>query len=398
LALFWGAGFALAALASGRERLGALVVCWTLAEFLRAFVFTGFPWGLLAYVWSETPIFQWLAWVGPHGLGLISVAVGLLPMAFARRWIGGVVMLAGFGLMWGAGGLRLPDGPTGNQGVVVRLVQPNAPQDVKWDPEFVSMIFKRGLALSQGDGAKADVVIWPETALPFRLGENPLAMQAVVDAVGGAQFIGGIMRRDGGAIYNTLIHLNASGDLVAQYDKHHLVPFGEYVPLADFAAKFGIHGMAANDGIGFAAGAGTQLISVRGLPTYLPMICYEAIFPGLAQSNEGRPDWLLHLTNDAWFGNFSGPQQHLVQARARAIEQALPVARAANTGVSAMVDSYGRIVAAIPLNAAGFLDVALPKGGDVTTYSRWGEAIWLVLAALWALGVVFVHRCRVAAK
>jgi apolipoprotein N-acyltransferase len=178
------------------------------------------------------------------------------------------------------------------------------------------------------------------------------------------------------------MHLDAGGQVIATYNKHQLVPFGEYIPLGELAAQFGIHGMAARDDVGFAAGQGSPIIAVDGLPAYLAMICYEAIFPGLAQTVGVRPKWLLHLTNDAWFGNFSGPYQHLVQTRARAIEQGLPVARAANTGVSAMIDPYGRLVAALPLNTDGFLDVGLPVAAPETLYYRWGEAIWLLFAAV----------------
>ena len=184
--------------------------------------------------------------------------------------------------------------------------------------------------------------------------------------------------------------------VVAQtYDKQHLVPFGEYVPLAELAAQFGIYGMAAKDGIGFAAGTGSRLVDVAGVPPYIPLICYEAIFPALAQVDGPRPEWLVHITNDAWFGNFSGPYQHLVQARARAIEQGLPVARAANTGVSAMIDPYGRIVQALALNTDGFMDVQLPEAAPVTVYSRYGEWIWVLMAAL-AVMIVAYGRQPVA--
>lgn len=393
LALFWAVGFGWAARYRGRMRLVALVATLTLAEFARAHVFTGFPWGLLAYVWSATPVYQLLAWIGPHGLGLVTVAIGVLPLMAASRWIRGGILVALLGLVWGAGTLRLPDDPVPLRDVTLRLVQPNAPQRLKWNPDYVAKFFQRGLSLSAGYGADVDVVIWPETALPFAYGEHPRGMQMVLAAVGNTQFIGGIQRPDGLKLFNTLMHLDRNGAVAATYDKHQLVPFGEYVPLADLAAKVGFFGMAAKDGTGFAAGPGPRIIKVPGLPPYLPMICYEAIFPGLAQVKGERPDWLLHITNDAWFGNFSGPYQHLAQSRARAIEQGLPLARAANTGVSAMIDPYGQILRALPLNTDGFADVRLPEPIAATPYSKYGELSWLVFA-LFLVGGSAVARRR----
>lgn len=386
LGLFWGLGFGLAARCNGKARLVALVASLTLAEFLRAHVFTGFPWGLLAYVWSETPVFQLLAYIGPHGLGMVTVAIGVLPLIWSNRWLRGVTLLATLLAAWGLGAARLPDDPPPLRDVTLRLVQPNAEQRLKWHPDHVARFFQRSLSLSAGYDAPVDVVIWPETALPFAYGEHPRGMEMVRAAVPDMQFIGGIQRPDGLELYNTLIHLDRNGDVAATYDKHHLVPFGEYVPLADLAARFGIYGMAAQDGTGFAAGEGPRIIDLPGVPPYLPMICYEAIFPGYAQMQGQRPEWLLHITNDAWFGSFSGPYQHLVQSRARAVEQGLPLARAANTGVSAMIGPYGQVLQALALNTDGFVDVRLPEPLAPTPYSRFGERMWLALALLLLAG------------
>jgi apolipoprotein N-acyltransferase len=393
LALFWAVGFGVAARSQGVSRLILLVVALTLVEFARAHVFTGFPWGLLAYVWSETPVFQLLAWTGPHGLGMITVAVGVLPMMLPWRWLRGGLIAASVGGLWLLGLQLEPTQDSKMRGVTVRLVQPNAPQHLKWDPAHMADIFQRGLALSQGDGAQVDAVIWPETALPFRWGNNERGFAMLREAVGDTQFIGGVQRPEAGAMYNSMVHLDASGAELAIYDKSHLVPFGEYIPFANLAARFGIFGFADIDQMGFAAGTGPRVIQVEGLPPYLPMICYEAIFPGLAQVKGQRPEWLLHLTNDAWYGEFSGPYQHLVQARARAIEQGLPVARAANTGVSGMIDPYGRLIASIPLNSTGFLDAALPEPLPPTFYSRWGELAWWYVALFFlAIVIMLGHR------
>ena len=393
LALFWGAAFGFAARLNGVARLVAVVVFLTLAEFVRSHIFTGFPWGLIGYVWSETPVFYLLAWLGPHGLGLITVAIGVLPMALRWRYLRSGVLVIGLVALWGAGLSVQPKGEAAMRDVTLRFVQPNAPQHLKWHPDHIGTFFQRGLTLSREDNAKVDAVIWPETAVGFRWGTNVQGLELLRGAIGDAQFIGGVQRPEDGRMYNSMVHLDATGAEAAIYDKSHLVPFGEYIPFASLAARFGIFGMADVNQMGFAAGDGPRVITVEGLPPYLPMICYEAIFPGLAQAKGQRPDWLLHLTNDAWYGEFSGPYQHLVQARARAIEQGLPVARAANTGVSGMIDPYGRVVASIPLNTEGYLDVALPEALPPTFYSRWGELPWWY-AALVLIGAVIMigHR------
>lgn len=384
LGLFWALGFGVAARLDGTPRLFLLVVTLTAAEYLRSLIFTGFPWGLLAYVWSETPVFQALSWIGPHGLGMVTLAVGVLPMVASRPFMRGAVMIAGLGALWFGGTALAPTEDAPLSDVTVRLVQPNAPQHLKWDPDHMARFFQRGLALSQGDGGSVDAIIWPETALPFPWGRNAQGETMLRDVLAQTQFIGGTQRIEDGAFYNSMVHLGPQGDVAAVYDKSHLVPFGEYIPFASLAAELGFFGFADVNQAGFVAGSGPRIIRVDGVPAYLPMICYEAIFPQLAQVSKDRPEWLLHLTNDAWYGTFSGPYQHLVQARARAIEQGLPVARAANTGVSGMIDPYGRVIASIPLNTDGFLDIALPEPLPKTLYARWGEIMW------WYVGLIFV--------
>ncbi|MCP5076085.1 MAG: apolipoprotein N-acyltransferase [Rhodobacteraceae bacterium] len=398
MAMFWGGGFYLAGFTAGRRvyRLLALAVSWTVFEFIRSHIFTGFPWGLLGYVWSETPLFQFLAYIGPHGLGLMTLLLGFLPLVASRKLLIGasytVVLSA---VLWVGGGQRLPestvypDDPT-----LVRLLQPNAPQHLKWKPDMVPVFFKRLLDLTKTPAnPPPDVVIWPETSVPFLLGDNTVALQAVADAAGPeTQVVAGIRRREDARIYNSMVYLDEAGGILSVYDKHHLVPFGEYIPFASLLSKFGLRGLAAEDGGGFSAGRGVRIINASGLPDFLPLICYEAIFPGLVQAEAGRPEWLLHLTNDAWFGSASGPYQHFLQVRARAIEQGLPVARSANTGVSAMIDPYGVVLRQIPLNQSGFLDAPLPAALAPTLYARYGEFIWLTIAALFAIATILDTR------
>jgi apolipoprotein N-acyltransferase len=387
LALFWGAAFYFAS----RQALGVnmrllvLACSLILVEFLRSHVLTGFPWGLVAYVWIDTPVAQALSVLGPHGLGLLTLLAALVPVFFRHRigWrsLGGVLCLA---LVWGWGSLRTPPpdavalSPT-----VVRIVQPNAEQSLKWVPEMRQVFFDRQIMLTKRPRPEEiDVVIWPETALPFYLGDNPNVLQALADAAGpDTQVITGIRRYEQGRYFNALIHLDRVGQVTNTYDKHHLVPFGEYIPFGWLARQLGLRGLAAQLE-GFSAGPGPQVLSAAGLPDFLPLICYEAIFPGHVQTDAGRPDWLVHITNDAWFGAMSGPYQHLDQVRARAIEQGLPVARSANTGVSAMIDPYGRIRASLPLNQSGSFDASLPAPLGMPVYAKVGEVPWIGFSLL----------------
>ena len=399
LALFWAAAFWLAYTVGGshRQRVLALVVFLSLAEFARAHLFTGFPWNLIAYGWIDTPVAQLLSLVGPHGLGLLTMLVAVLPLLMIRRpylAFGPVLALIVAAWAWGAARMPAPD-DIPLTGTTVRIIQPNAAQELKWRKDMVGVFFERQLALTRAPGlGVVDVVIWPETGLPFFLGEDAAAMQRVIEAVGpGTQLIAGIRRYEAGRYYNSLVHLDGRGEVVNVYDKHHLVPFGEYIPFAWLADRIGLSALAAQFG-GFSGGSGPRILSSEGLPDYLPLICYEAIFPGEVQADAGRPDWLVHITNDAWFGKFSGPYQHLVQVRARAIEQGLPVARSANTGVSAMIGPHGRVLWSLPLGEAGSFDARLPAPLAATPYVTRGEWPWLAFSLLLLAGVLVRRRSQ----
>jgi len=232
-------------------------------------------------------------------------------------------------------------------------------------------------------------VIWPEAAVPFIPSARPDLLQRMAAEAGGARIAFGARRVDAdNRWYNSLYLLDPLGNISAQYDKRHLVPFGEYFPLADWVARLGIDALTGLTGTGFTAGEGPVLVETDTVPAFLPLICYEAIFAQDVPLSGPRPEWLLQITNDAWFGRFSGPYQHLVQARARAIEQGLPLVRSANTGVSTVTDPFGRILAAIPLGQPGSIDVRLPAPLPRPLYSRTGD--WpvfgiLLLLAFWQL-------------
>ena len=392
MALFWGVAF------WGARRLSragpwALIPCWTAAELLRAYIFTGFPWASPAQSGVGVLAGQALAWIGPHGLNAILIAVAVWaasaltgpPRALRWRILRETVVLATLLA------LLLPvmrsDAPL--SGHTVRLVQPNAPQKEKWDPEKIPVFFQRQLAFTAAPPQQTapDLVLWSETAIPWSLEWAGTALEEIARAGGDAPVALGVQRSDGLRYFNAMITLDQSGAVTQTYDKHHLVPFGEYMPLGDLLARFGIYGLAANQGHGYSAGPGARLLDFGPLGHALPLICYEAVFAHDVNAAPERPDFLIQITNDAWFGRGAGPRQHLAQARMRAIEQGLPLARVANTGISAMIDPHGRITASLPLNTAGYIDAALPAPGAVTPYARSGD---LPLALLVTIALAFL--------
>ncbi|CAM4301819.1 apolipoprotein N-acyltransferase [Palleronia rufa] len=390
--LFWMLAFGVARRVAANGWRFALAFAGALAgaEALRALILTGFPWVLLGTVWSEGPGAQLGAFVGPFGLTLLVAGIGGGLAALGPR----PVSLAGLVLAWtvpiGLGALRPPAPPVADDAATVRLVQPNAPQDEKWDPVLSQEFFQRALEFTAA-GAVPDLVIWPETSVPFLIetGQGP-AIDRMAMAARGARLVFGAQRLgDGWRYFNSALVLGPDGQIADSYDKYHLVPFGEYVPFGDFAARFGIRGLAASQGFGYSAGPGLRTIDLGPLGNPLPLICYEAIFPEEVGAVSPRPDWLMQITNDAWFGTFAGPQQHLAITRMRAIEQGLPMMRAANTGISAAIDAGGRVLASIPLGEAGYLDVPLPPARSPTLYARtgdwpaWGAMLLSLLAARW---------------
>ncbi len=410
----WMAPFALVFLAGGLALFWALagwisggrVVVWVVAlagaEMVRGHVFTGFPWALPAYIWSETPVRMIASVLGPYGLSVLTLVVAALPVLLqvllrARLVVGSLVAVAAVGGLFGIGASVLGGGPQGPSLGVARLVQPNAPQDEKWDPQKANIFVERQIAFTAEPKDGVDLVVWPETALPYRLDRAAAVLAQIASAGAGVPVVTGINRSEAGRNHNSLIVVGPNGQASEIYDKVHLVPFGEYIPFGQVASVLGVRSFAARDGYGFSPGSGVRLIDTP-LGRALPLICYEAIFPGHGRGLE-RPDYLLQITNDAWFGTVSGPFQHLDQARFRAVEQGLPLIRAANTGVSAVIDARGEVVASLGLGEAGYLDVALPGSFGITFYARSGDvpvAIFL-LVTLCAL-IVGARRNTVAKR
>lgn len=373
--LFWGLAFGLAhMLGSGPgSRALALAAALTGVGMLREELLTGFPWALPSYVWAETPVAQALAYIGPHGLTFLTLLAAFSPLIWHRRWAGAaVVAIAAVALAWGLGLARLADADASGE-VRVRLVQPNVPQSEKWNSDRSEEFFQRLLSLTRSPSAEpVDLVVWPETAITALLRNARKRFPEIAAAAGGARVATGIRRLEEGMYYNSMIVLDPSGNQTGQYDKHHLVPFGEYVPLAEELSALGISALASE--VGFSPGPGPRILDAGpAAGRLLPLICYEATFPRETRTAE-RPDGMLQITNDGWFGSFSGPQQHFAQSRLRAIELGLPLMRAANTGISAIVDAKGRTVAALPLGEEGVLDATIPAAGPPTAYSTFGDA------------------------
>ena len=385
MALFWMAAGWLASAVSGglgpQWRAVLLALALTLAEGARAYVLSGFPWAHPGHGLIDTPLLATAAWVGPHGLTLIMLgaAAGLAALTPLRATVAYAALVGTVSLWPGPdAAVVAEDAPR------VRLIQPNAPQHLKWDPEMIPIFYERALALTRD--ADVALVVWPETALPVLL-EDSAMLRAEIAEAAGVPVIFGVQRFPERRARNTLALIAPDGAITDIYDKHRLVPFGEYMPVRRLAAWAGIDGLAAVANGGYHPGTGPATLDLGGpLGRAFVMICYEAIFPQYLRQ-VARPDWQLHITNDAWFGSFSGPYQHLALARLRAAEAGLPVLRAANTGVSAVIDGHGRVLDQLPLNVAGALDVALPPPLPPRLYARLGDGpvlglVFLVFAGL----------------
>ncbi len=381
---------------------------YSLLEYARGHVLTGFPWNLPGYAWMVSDVSAQVASVtGIYGLSLITVLLASAPaLLLHRRGARVVVVLwAAFALSIAGGAWRLAEAdkvpPEARfvSGVKLRLVQPNIAQPHKWDPARQQEILKRQIDLSlSGDVSGITHTIWPETAVPYLIVAHSELAHALAKAVPleGALVVGALRVENPESpdwkVWNSLIALGADGGFASVYDKRHLVPFGEFMPLRSLipvAAEKLIVG--AKD---FSDGSKTALFPVPGAPPATALICYEAIFPQSAMQSGGeRAQWLINVTNDAWFGVSSGPYQHLAMSRMRAIEQGVPLVRVANTGISVVTDAYGRILQKMPLNHTGVLDTPLPKAIGDTTYSILGDLIFqLLIVVCGLLGAVLNKR------
>lgn len=399
-ALFWALAFGFAALL-GRGRVqraiwGAVLLAGM--ELLRSYLWTGFPWALIGHIWVGQPQMYLVALFGPHVLTVFTTFAAVLPAVFGvKRLALGVIaatVVLALPVPYGLWRLSLPTEPRAP--VTVRLVQPNAAQNLKWNDEMIPVFFDRLIELSSQppEGPEPDLVVWPETALAYMLSSGNSTASVVAGAARGAPVVVGNQRREGDKARNSLALIKPDGEVALWYNKSHLVPFGEYMPGADLLGSWAPKGIAEAAMTGFEPGDGLRLLDFgEKLGKVLPLICYEAIF---AQELivPPRSDWILHITNDAWFGKIAGPYQHLAQAQLRAVEHGVPVLRAANTGISAVIDAQGRVLDTLPLGVAGKLDVALPPRLAVAPpYRLWGDWPVLALLVLFGLGLL-VARLR----
>lgn len=416
LAVLTGLGTAFAKLlwSRGAVRVLALAAALTIAEWLRGHVLTGFPWNAFGYALAAPlALAQGAALVGLWGLTFVAVAAFASPAVLAddrtetrRPWLPLALSLSVLAGLAVYGAVRLATTPTTFvEGVRLRIMQPNLPQDAKFNYGAKQQVMATYLALSdQATGPDhrgvrdATHLIWPESAFPFLLAREPEAMAQIADllpqgtvlitgAARAAESTGGGRVRHG---YNSVYVIDDAGTILSVYDKVHLVPFGEYLPFQDALERLGLMPLTKVRG-GFLPGPRRRPLSVPGAPAAAPLICYEIIFPGAVLGDGERPGWLLNLTNDGWFGASSGPHQHFHQARVRAIEEGLPLVRAANTGVSAVVDPLGRVVRALPLGVAGVLDARLPHRIEPTLYARFGDRGTAILLLVSILLCVIVH-------
>ncbi|MBI3506201.1 MAG: apolipoprotein N-acyltransferase [Proteobacteria bacterium] len=387
--------------ARGVAGIFALALAWTAGEWLRGHVLTGFPWNLLATVWADSvPMLQGASLVGGYGLSALTALACAIPATLAAgagypaRWKPTAAMLVLLAGAWVAGEARLADAKYETvPDVRLRLVQPNVPQALKWDPEAREANLRRIVAMSQLPGFETRThVIWSETATAFPIwGDNEMLARRraqVAEAVPpGGVLVTGAPRFERAAdgtlrVWNSLHALDGDGTILATFDKFHLVPFGEYVPLR---AILPIDRVVPG-GMDFSAGPGPQLLAIRGLPLASPLICYEVIFPGEVVPASGRPKMLLNLTNDSWFGQSAGPYQHFAAARLRAVEEGLPLVRSAGGGISGVIDAYGRTRAVIGLGVTGILDAELPQAIPSTFFARLGEMAFAILLLAIAAG------------
>ncbi|MGR3662947.1 MAG: apolipoprotein N-acyltransferase [Paracoccaceae bacterium] len=395
---FWALGFWAAARispANSTTRAIAVPVFWTATELLRSYIFTGFPWGLLSYIWIDTPVYQFASYLGPHGLTLLSLGLATaFVTGLQNRNARTLIATSATGLILAAISPWITTTPATNADApMVRLIQPNADQNEKWNPQMMPVFYDRQISLTEAAAdIPPDIIIWPEVAVPFLLDDPTANFWEIAGAALDATVILGAQRFNGRDVHNSLAVLGHDGEILQTYDKQHLVPFGEYLPAADLLNRFGMQAMAAQFGRGYTAGQGDKLIDLGPWGKVLPLICYEGIFPHEVRDTASRPDWMLMITNDAWFGKWIGPAQHFAQAQARSIELGLPMVRVANTGISGVIDARGQIVDALPQGVAGFLDVRLPAARPPTLYSRFGDAP--TLALLFILGLVTLRSRR----
>ncbi len=427
LALFMAAATAAASwlCQNGPHRVIALAATLGATEWLRGHILSGFPWNVLGYALTyPLPLMQFTSIFGIYALTIITVVSFAAPAVFWQlttrsladqqrhqlRWAAAMaasvpLLMLFTGMIWQSSAIRAYDREQSQTAhPMIRIVQPSILQREKWRPENQRRIFDDHVALSlQNADGKPDaaigvaMIVWPEAAMPFRPLDTPMALAEIGRMLpDGATLVSGALRvtetspgtAQARQVFNSLLAFGKDGRLIASYDKTHLVPFGEYLPMQRVLEAIGLQQLSKLRG-GFTAGINPRpLMTIPAVGNLGPLICYEAIFPRMSFVNETRPRAIINVTNDGWFGNSIGPRQHLHQARVRAVEQGLPLLRAANNGISAVIDPFGRFQGKLDLNVRGTIDRALPRAIAAPTYARWGDILFfavLITLLAWVL-------------
>lgn len=373
---------------SGWRKILMFSCLWVATEILRSHLFTGFPWNLIGYSFSfSDALIQPASVFGVYGLSLLVILLATMPVLLltqsvkiSKKPVLTIYLFFLFTFFWGV--INLQNEVSGEK-LNVRIVQPNIPQELKWAPEKTFKNFTDIIDISGTvTDFKPDIVVWPESAVPFLLEEEPEMRQVIAESLPKNSFlITGAIRadRETADFWNSVLVINDSGNIIAYYDKHHLVPFGEFVP---FRTLFPFINKITPGDTDFSRGPGPSTIKIENVPAFSPTICYEGIFSSYVKDRNNPPRFLLNVTNDGWFGKSTGPYQHFQMTRMRAAEEGMPVIRAANTGISGVFDAKGRVVNSLGLGKTGWLDVTfnLPKEGSmVNIYSIFGETLPIIL-------------------
>ncbi|MEI9930772.1 MAG: apolipoprotein N-acyltransferase [Rhizomicrobium sp.] len=387
------------------SRIFVFTIAYTLAEWIRGHALTGFPWNLAAYGWGASlAVMQSAAVLGAYGLTLVTILFGAsLAELFGRpfAWRLPAAITAIFVFIFAAGELRLNTVKIDTvPGVRLRIVQPNIAQSDKYKPALVEENWNRLISLSNAPvKIRPTHIIWPEAAPPFILTRSEYALDEIAVLTGRDRVLmTGALRalRHGEHLdyYNSFYVFGHGGEMLNVYDKFHLVPFGEYLPLESVFKTIGLTKVVGIDG-SFATGDGPHTLDIPGAPPAGPLICYEILFPGAVVSAK-RPSWFVNVTDDSWFGPWAGPKQHLLVARMRAIEEGIPVVRAANTGISAVIDPLGRVRGELDLNRAGILDADLPSEIETTPFARsgWYSFFLLLAGCMVAASIACRHHSK----
>ena len=384
LAILWGLAF------KAVRGCHGLMLCLSLtaAEFVRAYLLTGFPWVLIGYVWIDTPVYQLAAWIGPHGMTFLTL---LCAWGLGRRGSDPVAFrLVAISIVFFIPFLPSIKGPPGaSDAPIIRLINPNVAQKDKWHLDKMAGVFDYQIMLTKAD-PQVDLVVWPEASVYMSLDK---ARHEISEAAGDASALVGVQRiSEELRFYNSAVVIDAKGNISGTYDKNRLVPFGEFIPLSYWTAKWGLQDFSGLTGFGFSAGSGAKTIEIAGLGQVQPLICYEAIFPQYVGRTLERPSLLILISNDAWFGSFQGPAQHFAQARARTIELGLPLVRVANRGVTAIIDARGGIDAVLWPTERGSIDAQIPIAIPPTFYAKYRDLplslLFLIAFSTIALGWV----------